>query len=608
MLQTLIKIKGVKEKKLEEKKSIEKQSKENKIMGYDDVIPLLGGFGKYQKRIYFLVCLPAISCAFHKLAGVFLLAKPEHRCMLPFENSTSNYQFSNDVMEHIYPFDTKLNKYDSCQHYNLNFTGITSIDDILNTTRLSDNTVKCTSWIYNTPRNQTSTVTEWDLVCDRSWLAANSDSLFMLGVMLGSIVFGDLSDRYGRRPIFFASLVIQVIFGILAGVAPEYITYTISRIVIGATTSGVFLVAYVLALEMVGPKARLNAGMIIMMFFSLGYVLMAPIAYFIVQWRYLQMALTLPGLAFLCYWWFIPESARWLLSKGYKQKAIDNIQKAAKVNQVNITNTDLETVLEGDIPTDKKTDDDIPKKQASLLDIFKNPNLRRKAFFIFFDWFVVSGVYYGLSWNTNNLGGNPYFNFLVAGAVEFPAYTFLIFTLDIWGRRLLLCGTMILAGIFLILPVAVPASLGWLTVTLAMLGKLAITSSYGTIYIFSAEQFPTVVRNVGMGAASTAARVGGILAPFSLLLVDVWQPLPLIIFGILSLLGGVLSSSLPETHNKKLPETIEDGEAFGKKNERQLDDPVHPSELRGLTNNENGVNGVVTNRKSNSEHDNGDKY
>ena len=47
-----------------------------------------------------------------------------------------------------------------------------------------------------------------------------------------------------------------------------------------------------------------------------------------------------------------------------------------------------------------------------------------------------------------------------------------------------------------------------------MLGKLAITSSYGTVYIFSAELFPTVVRNVGMGTASLNARIGGILCPY----------------------------------------------------------------------------------------------
>lgn len=57
-------------------------------------------------------------------------------------------------------------------------------------------------------------------------------------------VFSDC--RYGRKPIFFISLVVQVVFGVLAAFAPEYVTFTIARLVVGATTSGVFLVAYVI--------------------------------------------------------------------------------------------------------------------------------------------------------------------------------------------------------------------------------------------------------------------------------------------------------------------------------------------------------------------------
>lgn len=54
----------------------------------------------------------------------------------------------------------------------------------------------------------------------------------------------------------------------------------------------------------------------------------------------------------------------------------------------------------------------------------------------------------------------------------------------------------------------------WLVVTFAMIGKLAITSAYGAIYVFTAEQFPTAIRNVGLGVCSTSARIGGIMAPY----------------------------------------------------------------------------------------------
>ncbi|XP_055907603.1 organic cation transporter protein-like [Eupeodes corollae] len=534
-------------------------------MGYDDVITHLGDFGKYQKRIYFLVCLPAISCAFHKLAGVFLLAKPDFRCELPFEFGSDNltYELPDNVWQLAYPKDPLTNKYLTCEYYNVSYSPdyLSGFSPPPASSEVS--TVYCDKYVYDRSTWKNSAVTEWNMVCGRSFLSATSDSLFMLGVLLGSIIFGQMSDKYGRKPIFFASLVIQLIFGVLAAVSPEFITYTISRIIIGATTSGVFLVAYVIAMEMVGPSYRIFAGVVVMMFFSVGFMLTAAFAYFITDWRWLQIGLTLPGVLFMSYYWFIPESARWLLSKNRKQDAIANIEKAARVNKVKIPDDVLDNLLED--TTEVKDPLDTPKREPSVFDLLRYPNLRRKTLLIFFDWFVNSGTYYGLSWNTSNLGGNVLLNFVISGAVEIPAYTFLIFTLNRWGRRSILCGCMLTAGTALLLTVFVPDDMNWLIIVCAMIGKLAITSSYGTVYIFSAEQFPTVIRNVGLGASSMVARIGGILAPYFNLLSEVWKPLPLIIFGAMAFIGGLLSLLLPETHNKPMLETIEDGERFGKK-------------------------------------------
>lgn len=62
----------------------------------------------------------------------------------------------------------------------------------------------------------------------------------------------------------------------------------------------------------------------------------------------------------------------------------------------------------------------------------------------------------------------------------------------------------------------VTTDMQWLVVLLAMIGKSAITASFLAVYIFSAEQYPTVIRNVGVGACSTVARIGGIIAPYVL--------------------------------------------------------------------------------------------
>ncbi|KAF5290279.1 hypothetical protein FQR65_LT11613 [Abscondita terminalis] len=507
-------------------------------MAYDDVIPILGNFGRYQQRIYLLLCLPAILCAFHKLSNVFLQAKPNHRCQLLEEYSNSTYNLTIDVLNSSFPRDESTNKYSSCSV-------------LYNGTE-----VPCNGYIYDYTKYKSSIVIEWNLVCNRAYLTALGDSIFMLGVLLGSIVFGALSDKLGRRIIFFSSLVIQVIFGVLMAIAPEFWSYSIFRLVVGSTTSGVFLVAYVIAMEMVGPKDRLIAGVVCQMFFSLGYMLVAFFAYFISDWRHLQIALTLPGGLFFCYWWFIPESARWLLTKGRIEEAKTIVRAAAKENNVKISEDHLHALLSPDVK-----EKDSKENSATVLDIFKHRKILIRSLVIFFDWIVNSMTYYGLSWNTSNLGGNDYINFVISGAVEIPAYSFLLLTLNRWGRKYILCGCMVVAGVALLLTMAVPN--GWPIITLAMIGKLAITSSYGVVYVFSTEQFPTVIRNAALGVGSMCARIGSISAPLINLTGEAWKPLPLIIFGILALIGGSASLILPETLNQTLPATMADVNSIG---------------------------------------------
>lgn len=307
---------------------------------------------------------------------------------------------------------------------------------------------------------------------------------------------------------------------------------------------------------MVGKESRLYAGTIIMMFFSFGYMMIGVFAYYIHDWRWLQTALTIPGLLFLLYWWFIPESTRWLLSNNRKDEAIDQIKAVAKHNKLTVPQEVLDK-----LETDAKDNYD---KKPSLLDLFKSPNLRNKSLLLFFDWFIISGTYYGLSWSTSTLGGNVLINFVISGAVEFPAYYFLVLTLNRWGRKKILTGSMVLGGTMLLLALIVPDRFTWLIVSLTMLGKMSITASYGTIYVFSAEQFPTVIRNVALGAASMSARIGGIAAPYLIFLSQFWKPAPFLIFGVTALIGGILSTLLPETYNTQLPETLEDGERLGK--------------------------------------------
>lgn len=85
--------------------------------------------------------------------------------------------------------------------------------------------------------------------------------------------------------------------------------------------------------------------------------------------------------------------------------------------------------------------------------------------------------------------------------------------------------------------------------------------SFATVYLYAGELFPTVVRNSGVGLASTVARIGSMVAPFVATLSHTSAWLPPLAFGIVPLIGAALCIVLPDTRGRKLPDTLEEGEA-----------------------------------------------
>lgn len=98
----------------------------------------------------------------------------------------------------------------------------------------------------------------------------------------------------------------------------------------------------------------------------------------------------------------------------------------------------------------------------------------------------------------------------------------------------------------------------WIVFTLGTLGVSFISIDAATIYIYSSELYPTVVRNMGMGICSMSMRFGSMLAPFISNLSVTIPWLPTVIFGFAPLIGAAVCLLLPETKGKKLPDSFED--------------------------------------------------
>lgn len=201
-------------------------------LNYDDLLQHIGTFGSYQIRNFILLCIPVILCAFHKLSSVFILGKMNHRCQL-YENDI-NFQLSNDtavlndILRRSYPFDKKKYVFSKCEYFTDNYYTVDA-DDVVNYTQ--HHAEKCSTFVWDHDKFQSSAVETFELICEKDHYKAASDSLFMIGVFLGSFSFGYLSDKFGRRKVFVLSLICQLIFGFLTALSTEFMSFTIFRMV-----------------------------------------------------------------------------------------------------------------------------------------------------------------------------------------------------------------------------------------------------------------------------------------------------------------------------------------------------------------------------------------
>ncbi|KAK3593126.1 hypothetical protein CHS0354_018254 [Potamilus streckersoni] len=281
-----------------------------------------------------------------------------------------------------------------------------------------------------------SSSTMINLVCDDVYLQSLASMLFFAGVLVGAFFFGFLSDKIGRKKTLYVSFILMLISTVALTWAPNYAAFVSLRFFVGASASGIFITAYIISMELVGPSKRLWAGFGSMYFFAIGLLVVGGIAYGVRDWKYIELITSCSCAAYLLYWWFIPESPRWLISKGRIQEAEAILHKAAKVNKVTLP----EKIFDKDTLNTKVT-------EGKLWDLFSSKVLLLRTLIIFFNWMVVSMVYYGLSLNTGNLGGDFYLNFIISGLVEFPADTLCILLLNRLGRKNLHCGSMLLGGI-----------------------------------------------------------------------------------------------------------------------------------------------------------------
>jgi len=533
------------------------------MINFDVLLDDLGAFGLSQILIVLMLSYYQIAGGMNSLASVFIQHSPDSfRCNVPpLDNATLYPSLTEDQIVNL------TSTGGGCSRYTYNVSACN--EGNLENCMIINSTEKCLDGYSYVDEYFTETVvTEFDLVCEDSYLSSLLSSLYYVGLLIGSFFFGNFCDAYGRK-----TTMILCIFGTIGSMLgitfstsmPMYMVFRILSAIFGyGSTIGTF--TYLL--EVVGREWRTAAGMIYQFFYSIGYMMQSGVAYQWKDWHNFMLACTIICSPLLVFVIILPESPRWQFVKGKEKQAKRTVKRMAKLNKTTISDGTWEKAVINE--DERKKEADVETRTYTTLDLFRLPRTRLVTLNLCFNWFVESLVYYGVALNAGSLPGDLYVNNVLNGCVEIAGYIIIFLTMDRLGRRVLLSGSLFIAGLGLLISLIVlefaggDESLVNISKVFAFIGKGGISASFTIVYNVSGELYPTPTRSIALGTASMASRIGGILAPYVILLQDYVSWLPNTIFAVFGLTAGALSLMFPETMGCKMLETLDEAEQFYK--------------------------------------------
>ncbi|KAM3961651.1 organic cation transporter protein [Aphomia sociella] len=538
-------------------------SKQFSVIGLDAILADLGAFGKYNIVNYAFLLFPVYLAGMYGSVYIFEAPDLNYRCQI---HECENIGNDSSWLTNAIPMVN--DKYSKCERYplrhNVTLSNVTCTDSEFDTTRIE----KCSSYVYS---EEYSVVKDFDLGC-QNWKRTLIGSIHNAALFVSLPLTGIVSDRFGRKVALAVASLCNGVMGLIRSFSVNYEMLLVFEFLEPALGAGAYSTAFVLAMELVGPKGRVFGNTIINIIYVFGLMTLAGLAWWLQNWRHLLQVMYAPALLIVSYFWILNESVRWLLSKGRNEKAVKILNKAAKMNNVILSEEHLAPLYElekasaePDNEKDNLSNSSKVKNETPLMQVIKSSIIRRRVAVCSFLWITCTFVYYGFSINSVSLPGNKYVTFMMVAFVEIPANFVCLLVLDKFGRKKTLIITYVLSACLCISLSFVPKDLKWLSLLLYLSGKFSITVSYSSIYIYVSEVFPTSVRQSLLAICSSTGRIGSALAPQTPLLAHYYENLPSILFGGITLVASILVFTLPETINLPLPNTIEEAEQLSKR-------------------------------------------
>lgn len=229
-----------------------------------------------------------MTAGMHMLSLVTVGAVPEHRCYIDgIDTDAIAASWNSTSILDAIPLDAD-GDISSCSMYSMNKSSI----------------IRCDKYIYDRTYYKTSRAIDWNFVCDKRWMIAIGQSMFMFGTFTGALILGGMADKYGRKKIFYISAILQLILGVGIAFIPWYIPFLIVQFLYGIFGSaGSYIPGFVLTMELVGASKRTPCGLAFQAFFAAGIMLVAAWGSIIADRQMLQMVYGLHSLLLVFHWW-----------------------------------------------------------------------------------------------------------------------------------------------------------------------------------------------------------------------------------------------------------------------------------------------------------------
>ncbi|KAG7157391.1 Organic cation transporter protein-like 6 [Homarus americanus] len=492
---------------------------------FDDTLTQLGT-GKWNLLLiasimYWTLQIPCIS-----LGGSFLAPQVDHSCLLP---------------EGAIPLLTNHS----------NTTQVSPCEYLMMGEDGSEEIRPCTRWIFDNSTFYSTLTSEFELVCDYKSLRPTYTSIYFIGACLSSSISGWLSDKYGRKRIMAIGTITYAVVGNCLSWLPNMSAILVFRFIVGLMHPTSLQTAYTIVIETTEPRLRSVMGIMIFLPWTISVMTWGAMGYLFRDWRWLMIVSTVPSLLFLPTLWFLDESPRWLIVQGQHDRAMKVLEKAARWNKATLPPRDQLLTMMKNIASENSKASTGMKSEGfvSFLRTFvgeftvllRTRKMRARTLAIYFIYLTSGLVFLGLSLGGEGFGSNPFIYMALSGLVEIPGATVTVPMIQYLGRRLSNIICLLMTGISLLALAIVPLNIGWLVMTLAMIGKMAISAAYQIIYLHSSELFPTEVRDRGLGTSAMRT---------------VWVSAPSVVCGVTGLLAAGVTLMLPETKNTALLDTV----------------------------------------------------